>query len=46
MTELLNNIKGLLDEAIEYDHNLMNTYTRLTRTYDGLERKLERKLGS
>ena len=36
MTELLNNIKGLLDEAIEYEHNLMNTYAKLTRTYDGL----------
>lgn len=37
MSELLNNIKGLLDEAIESEHNLMNTYAVLTRVYDGLE---------
>jgi len=36
MSELLNNIKGLLDEAIESEHNLMNIYARLTRAYDGL----------
>ena len=36
MTELLGNIKNLLDEAIESEHNLMNIYARLSRAYDGL----------
>jgi hypothetical protein len=36
MTELLNTIDGLLENAIESEHNLMNIYARLTRAYDGL----------
>ena len=36
MSELLDNINRLLDEAIESEHNLMNTYAKLTRAYEGL----------
>lgn len=36
MTELLNTIDGMLEKAIESEHNLMNVYAQLIRAYERL----------
>ena len=37
MSDLLKNIKTLLDEAIVSEKNTMNTYVKLTKAYEGLQ---------
>lgn len=37
MSELLNYIKSLLDDVIEYENNMMSAYARLNKACEGLQ---------